>query len=110
MGNFMKKMILAFLVMVMFLVVGKANADGAWILWLNQGESWTIVGGYPSYNLCIQEEVKVSEEKARGFPMTICKKEAGCHALEYRGNSAMNAALIVNIGWVCLPESVDPRK
>lgn len=106
------KKILMLAMVIGLLVTGTARADGAWVLWLSRCEiyCWTIVGGYPSYNLCIQEEVKVCEETARGFPMTICKKEAGGHALEYHGNSAKAAALIVNIGWVCLPESVDPRK
>jgi hypothetical protein len=121
----MKKMILAFLVMVMFLIVGKANADGAWVLW-EQGYSladrsssvpWHIVGAYPSHDACVEQESAICMRRqqlaieSKYWDDVKCIKSWGGHMLSIsKGKGNPPDYKDFNSEWKCLPESVDPRK
>jgi hypothetical protein len=74
-----KKLILLAMVLGLFVVVGGAKADGAWVLWegtsTNKDSSWKIVGAYPSYNSCIQSE----EKRCQDFSVKECRICPGGH-------------------------------
>jgi len=99
----MEKLILLVAVLGL-LMVGEARAEGAWILWQKAQitkTTWIIEGAFPSCTACIQNEVSVCKESASVL-------EHKCEAIE--GQHFISFSNSRSITWMCLPESVDPRK
>lgn len=80
------------------------NAQGAWVLWQKAEvtkTTWVIEGAFPSYNVCIQNEISVCQKFAS-------KSGDKCQSMEGR-----HFVLLGNgrsIGWMCLPDTIDPKK
>lgn len=98
----MKKALLIMILLIGF--SGMANAEGAWVLWQKAEitkTTWVIEGAFPSYAVCIQNEVSV----CLGF---ASKSGDRCQSLE-----GQHFVLLGNgrsIVWMCLPDTIDPRK
>lgn len=92
-------------------MVGTARAEGAWVLWKKDFRTpppeWEILGAYPSYEICIQEERLECERQAKAYSHT--KKTSECVEVQ-GGYYHMVDGLHGGTLWKCLPESVDPRK
>jgi hypothetical protein len=110
----MKKLIMLAMVLGL-VVVGTARGEGAWVLWENQFTlitlghwDWTIIGAYPSYDLCTLAEARICEERLLEKKSQCRLSDGGHERVIEIGNSGR--AFEVKIEWKCLPESVDPRK
>jgi len=93
------------LIALIILGYGKTcNAEGAWVLWQKAEitkTTWVIEGAFPSYAVCIQNELSVCQ----GF---ASKSGDRCQSIE-----GQHFVLLGNgrsIGWMCLPDTIDPRK
>lgn len=95
--------------------VGTAKADGAWVLWASQymrssdGEKiyndghWEIDTAYPTYGRCLRMVKDISSGlEETGF--TIILNEASLNAWKEDKDG------VQRFKYICLPESVDPRK
>ena len=107
----MKKLTLFLLAMVLgllFLAVGKANAEGAWILWFhtegwnNEKIRWLPIEGFQTYNNC----KKALDDNCKSFSTTGgWTNQGNCDFMLMFGDRGY----LLN-GYKCLPESIDPRK
>lgn len=115
----MKKMILVLAVMVVFLAVGKAKAEEAWILWeyeqmyeksVRTINEWKIVGAYPMHTSCIQNEKTICDRYFQLWRKGIgegCFESWGGHSFHYSSDAKDT---IILWEWKCLPDTIDPRK
>jgi hypothetical protein len=111
----MRKLIMLAMV-IGLLVVGEARADGAWVLWESSGSvnnqtwTWTIIGGYPLHNSCLQEEEAICMKHQQAWKSAdakaSCSKSWGGHSLLVNTEGGKYYLW----EWKCLPETVDPRK
>jgi hypothetical protein len=105
----MKRMILAILIMVMFLALGEARADGAWVLWFRTNclsdFKWERIEAFTSSESCKQAqriECKMILAPIKGTDILN-----GCPSyvtFVYKNGTTCE------MDWICLPESIDPRK
>jgi len=86
------------------LMVGEARAEGAWVLWEKDSRlvpvGWVIIGAYDSKDSCVFNETFACKEKQEAY-RGACISEVGGHRMVGPTGTWY---------WMCLPESVDPRK
>jgi len=110
-----KILMLAMVLGLLFLAVGKTNAEGAWVLWQkaafaknNNPNSWILEGAFTTYAICIQAEASTCKQAASSLGNeSDCKSRSGQHFIFIFDTKLNRSGEII---WMCLPESVDPRK
>lgn len=105
----MKKTSLLLVMVLGMLMVGKAEAEGAWVLWwrtnLLSDFTWERMDAFTSCERCKQQQRVECEHLLT--PIKGIGKINGCPS--YVTYIFSNGS-IAESNFICLPESVDPRK
>jgi hypothetical protein len=104
---------LIFLIALLLFVVATANAQCAWILWENSHptliEGWVIQNGFQTYDQCKKAKKDIYERIKKTFLKMGYRVIDDTEDLLSMGLSREGVPSIY-YGWMCLPDTIDPRK
>jgi len=106
---------LGFLTIILCLLISTiANAECAWVLWERTypvPDEWMMINGFQTYDQCEKAKKEAYETKKR-----ILSK-SGWKVLGEEREDLLSMELSVGgrstsiyTGWMCLPDTIDPRK